>query len=575
MWFLTAASAKHAASVRAGSLVVAPIDSPVVVNHLFLHRRTTTAGRNRTITGAPQIAPMYACSGVINAQLGVKTRAIARAKSLLEAQRRNIGQGTAETRGAAVTHKDVVTRNEAVTHKDKVTRNEAVTHKDVVTRNEAVTHKDVVTRNEAVTHKDKVTRNEAVTHKDKVTRNEAVTHKDKVTRNEMATHSERMKRTHKRKDSTDSEVSNTSSVCGHSSVSSGRSTSSGEVSNTSSVCGHSSVSSGRSTSSGGTVCAADSESDVTQLSHSPATSDSDIAAKTRHVTDLMCLSDAVDGDTGTGDTVGDDTVNGDTMEGDTVNSDAVGDDTLTDAVHGDNVDNDNNESHVNRGDSGCDKEVGGDTDTDSDTDGSVASLGDRRDYCEGAETDTNVDETNDFVKSPRHSAEGEEHDTRGSHLARDDAGEQTHVHSSGGSHCAVVSDTCTTKPGQDAATNSDCPPTLLQLSRGWTPPPPDVSTVGDGKENASERYGNRPQMGGATSPHMERVFNPFPSVHMSQRRARNGVRLGLYSMDNMPKLETGLIVGSGVKQIGRAQINACLHHQYMAGIRQKGRNPKR
>ena len=484
MLFVIAASAKHAASVRAGSLVVAPIDSPVVVNHLFLHRKTSTAGRNRTVTGAPQIAPMYACSGVINAQLGVKTRAIARAKCLLEAQRRNIGQDGAATR------------------------------KDMTTRNEAKTHKDAAIRTAVTTH------------------DEAGACKDMATPKETVMHDERIKRTHKRKDSTDSEVSNTSSVCGRSSVSSERS----------------------SVSSGGTVCATDSESDAAQSS----TSDSDIAVKTHDATDLMWLADAVVGDTVTHDAAGDDTVNGDT-----INGDAVGDDTVTDSEHSDFVD-DNNASHVNGRDNGCAKEVGGDTDTDSDTDGSVAGLGDRRDYCEGAETDTNVDETNDFDKSPRRSAEGEERDTRGSHLARDDAAEQTHIHSRSVNN--------TTKPGQEGTTDSDHPPTLLQLSRGWTPPPPDV----DGKENAGEQYGSRPHTGGATSPHVERVFNPFPSVHMSQRRARNGVRLGLYSTDNMPRLETGLIVGSaGVKQIGRAQINACLHHQYMAGIRQKGRSSKR
>ena len=498
MLFVIAASAKHAASVRAGSLVVAPIDSPVVVNHLFLHRKTSTAGRNRTITGAPQIAPMYACSGVINAQLGVKTRAIARAKCLLEAQRKNIAQDGVATR------KDMTTRNEAKTHKDAAIR----------------------TGGTAVT-----ARNEVGARKDMAIRNDASTHKDVATHNDVATHSERMKRTHKRKDSTDSEVSNTSSVCGCSSVSSERS----------------------SVSSGGTVCA-DSESDAAQ----PSTSDSDIAAKTRDVTDLMWLADAVVGDTVTHDAAGNDSVNGDTKNGD-----AVGDDTVTDAADGDSMD-DNNESHVNGRDNGCHKEVGGDTDTDSDTDNSVSGLGDRKDYCEGAETDTNVDETNDFDKSPRRSAEGEERDTRGSHLACDDAVEQTHIHSRSINN--------TTKPGQEGTTDSDHSPTLLQLSRGWTPPPPDV----DGKENAGEQYGSRPQTGGATSPRVERVFNPFPSVHTSQRRARNGVRLGLYSTDNMPRLETGLIVGSaGVKQIGRAQINACLHHQYMAGIRQKGRNSKR
>ena len=69
----------------------------------------------------------------------------------------------------------------------------------------------------------------------------------------------------------------------------------------------------------------------------------------------------------------------------------------------------------------------------------------------------------------------------------------------------------------------------------------------------------------------QKVFNPFPSQHMSKRRAQNGIKLGLYSADNMPKLETGMVKGAPQKQFSRSQINTCLHRQYMAEVKQQAK----
>ena len=443
---VAAANAKHAASVRSESQVVAPINCPVVVNHLFVRRKPGSSGRNRTIAGAPQIAPMYACSGVVNAQLGVKTRAIARAKSLLEAQRRNPGQNA------------VVMRSGATTQNDRVTR------------------------------------------------------------------------THQRKDSTDSEVSNTSSVCGRSS-----------------------------TSSGSTVCAADSES---ERSISVAKSESDSSADGGEVKDLIWLTDAGDGDAGG---------------------------VVTESQKSDS---ENGEQDISD-----DTDVG---DSVTDVGDSVVDVGDRRESCEGAEAEDVIEfkETEDVDKlsQDRHDAETDDKLSDDKHLCHDDLshGDETgqpgkttrgsHITHSNTGHAQnnTPHDNPRKQDGLDlryGAANIDCHPTLLQLASGWTPPPGD-STADAPPEGAHlTTCGNgllsRSHTGGATSPVSERIFNPFPSVHVSQRRTRNAVRLGLYSTETTPKLETGIAVGSGVKQIGRAQINACLHHHYMADMRQKARKTKR
>lgn len=67
----------------------------------------------------------------------------------------------------------------------------------------------------------------------------------------------------------------------------------------------------------------------------------------------------------------------------------------------------------------------------------------------------------------------------------------------------------------------------------------------------------------------KQVYYPFPSQHISRRRAQNGVKLGLYSADNVPKLELGILRSRPLQAIGRQQINACLHRQYMAEVKKK------
>ena len=67
----------------------------------------------------------------------------------------------------------------------------------------------------------------------------------------------------------------------------------------------------------------------------------------------------------------------------------------------------------------------------------------------------------------------------------------------------------------------------------------------------------------------KQVFNPFPSQHVSSRRAQNGVKLGLYPAGSVPKLELGILRSRPLQTIGRQQINTCLHRQYMAEVKNK------
>lgn len=65
-------------------------------------------------------------------------------------------------------------------------------------------------------------------------------------------------------------------------------------------------------------------------------------------------------------------------------------------------------------------------------------------------------------------------------------------------------------------------------------------------------------------------FSPFPSK-INNRVAKNGIKLGLYSPDIMSVIDDHKNVqngvGGGVKNITRAQINACLNRQYQAGLK--------
>ncbi|CAD5125943.1 DgyrCDS14121 [Dimorphilus gyrociliatus] len=64
-------------------------------------------------------------------------------------------------------------------------------------------------------------------------------------------------------------------------------------------------------------------------------------------------------------------------------------------------------------------------------------------------------------------------------------------------------------------------------------------------------------------------FSPFQSK-INNRVAKNGIKLGLYSPDFMYVIDDhhkDVQNGDGVKNITRAQINACLNRQYQAGLK--------
>lgn len=69
-----------------------------------------------------------------------------------------------------------------------------------------------------------------------------------------------------------------------------------------------------------------------------------------------------------------------------------------------------------------------------------------------------------------------------------------------------------------------------------------------------------------------KAFNPFPNRHFNRNRTQNGIRLGLYTADTSQVMD-GLTKKhlAGGKPISRAQINACLHRQYMAEVKQQSK----
>ncbi len=83
-----------------------------------------------------------------------------------------------------------------------------------------------------------------------------------------------------------------------------------------------------------------------------------------------------------------------------------------------------------------------------------------------------------------------------------------------------------------------------------------------------------PQKNGG--PAAAKSFNPFANRPIiNERRAQNGIRLGLYSPDDISQQNSKKLTVSqerGVNNIGRAQINACLHRQYMAEVKQQAKN---
>jgi len=76
-----------------------------------------------------------------------------------------------------------------------------------------------------------------------------------------------------------------------------------------------------------------------------------------------------------------------------------------------------------------------------------------------------------------------------------------------------------------------------------------------------------------TSSPSAKVFNPFPKQHTNSRRTRNGIRLGLYSTENMTRVEPTSSAfrsfsGDAPARVAteRARHDACVHHQYLAEI---------
>ena len=95
-----------------------------------------------------------------------------------------------------------------------------------------------------------------------------------------------------------------------------------------------------------------------------------------------------------------------------------------------------------------------------------------------------------------------------------------------------------------------------------------------------ESYLNSKQIitSGKTSPSATKSFSPFQNRPMiNERRAQNGLRLGLYSAEDISQQNCKKIAGNCdriVSSIGRAQINACLHRQYMVEVKQQAKHRK-
>ena len=76
--------------------------------------------------------------------------------------------------------------------------------------------------------------------------------------------------------------------------------------------------------------------------------------------------------------------------------------------------------------------------------------------------------------------------------------------------------------------------------------------------------------GGAAKP-----FYPFAGRHVNHQKVKNGIRLGLYSPDLVPGTDNNNAKKSpSLTSISRAHINACLHRQYMAEVKQQARSAK-
>ena len=95
-----------------------------------------------------------------------------------------------------------------------------------------------------------------------------------------------------------------------------------------------------------------------------------------------------------------------------------------------------------------------------------------------------------------------------------------------------------------------------------------------------ESYLNAKQLiSGKTSPSVpQKSFSPFQNRPLiNERRAQNGLRLGLYSPEDITQQNSKKSPGGServVNSIGRAQINACLHRQYMVEVKQQAKHRK-
>ena len=82
-----------------------------------------------------------------------------------------------------------------------------------------------------------------------------------------------------------------------------------------------------------------------------------------------------------------------------------------------------------------------------------------------------------------------------------------------------------------------------------------------------------PSPAAAAAAGISKKFNPFPvaSRHISHKRTKNGIKLGLYSSEQLAAQEPIRELSSKppLSTITRAQINACLHRQYMAELKQQ------
>ena len=88
------------------------------------------------------------------------------------------------------------------------------------------------------------------------------------------------------------------------------------------------------------------------------------------------------------------------------------------------------------------------------------------------------------------------------------------------------------------------------------PPIPSVTANQSSSQHCNNHHSNQRTTSGNSPVRSPRLFNPFPGQHVNSRRMQNGVKLGLYSANSMPKLETGLTQPPAASDLGRSRVNA-------------------